>query len=89
MYEGRPLKFFTDHKPLIYAFTKSNSDSPRRVRQLAFISEFTTDIRHIFGKNNVVSDTLSRVETITYPTTIDYRELALRQLDDGYITQAL
>lgn len=90
MYEGRPLTIFTDHKPLIYAFTKSNSssDSPRRVRQLAFISEFTTDIRHISGEENVVSDTLSRVETITCPTTLDYQELALRQLDDGYIAQA-
>ncbi|XP_027002198.2 uncharacterized protein LOC113642761 [Tachysurus fulvidraco] len=34
--------------------------SARQQRHLAFISEFTTDIKHIDGKSNVVADCLSR-----------------------------
>jgi hypothetical protein len=34
--------------------------SARQVRQLAYISEFSTDIRHTPGLRNVVADALSR-----------------------------
>lgn len=89
--EGRKLTIFTDHKPLTYAFTKVNSDkeSPRRIRQLSYISEFSTDIRYIHGNQNVVADTLSRVETISCPTIIDYTELAESQSSDEYLQHAL
>ncbi|GBL92791.1 hypothetical protein AVEN_4503-1 [Araneus ventricosus] len=62
MLEARPFALYVDHKPLIYAF-KQNSDkcSPRRLRQLGFISQFKTDIRYVPGKENVVADILSRV----------------------------
>lgn len=59
--EGRPgLQLWTDHKPLTYAFTSTTERSPRVQRQLAFLSEFSTDIRHISGFDNAVSDCLSR-----------------------------
>ena len=35
--------------------------SPRQQRHLAFVSEFTTNVRHVPGVDNVVADALSRV----------------------------
>ena len=66
--EGRRFHIFTDHKPLTFAFA-SNSDrwTPRQQRHLAFIAEYTTDIRHIHGRDNAVADALSRVELISDP----------------------
>ncbi|GFO30143.1 transposon ty3-g Gag-Pol polyprotein [Plakobranchus ocellatus] len=61
--EGRPFTLYTDHKPLTFALSSETDRSPRQTRHLAFISEFTTDIRHIKGKFNVVADALSRITT--------------------------
>jgi hypothetical protein len=36
-----------------------------------FIAQFTTDIRHISGQDNVVAGTLSRVESVTAPPSHD------------------
>jgi len=71
------------------------------VRHLSFISEFTTDVRHIKGKSNVVADALSRivyedtqVATACIPihalsdTPYDLLQLAQAQRDDSE-TQAL
>ena len=75
--EGRDFTIFTDHKPLIFAFQQDlNKCSPRQFRYLDYISQFTTDIRHISGINNVVADALSRIESIE---TIDYKKLAEAQ----------
>ena len=61
MIEGRTFIAFTDHKPLITAIrTSRDRTSPRQARHLAYIAEFTTDVRHISGKDNAVSDALSR-----------------------------
>jgi 2-keto-4-pentenoate hydratase len=52
---------FTDHQPLIGALaraTELKSDCHRQ--HLSFIAEFTADIRHVAGPDNVVADTLSR-----------------------------
>ncbi|GFN94719.1 transposon ty3-g Gag-Pol polyprotein [Plakobranchus ocellatus] len=57
-----PLAFFS--RKLSDAEKNSETDrSPRQTRHLAFIAEFTTDIRHIKGKFNVVADALSRITT--------------------------
>jgi transposase InsO family protein len=89
--EGRDLSIYTDHKPLTFVFTKVHTDkeSPRRVRYLSYISEFTTDIQHISGQQNVVADTLSRIEAIYCPTGVDYAELAVRQDSDDYLQESL
>lgn len=39
------------------------------------------------GKDNVVADALSRIETIHCPTVIDYSALADAQASDSYLTQ--
>lgn len=82
MLEARPFTIFTDHKPICYAF-KQNSDkaSPRQLRQLDFIGQYTTDIQHVKGSDNVVADLLSRIESI-YQKGIDYEELADLQATD-------
>ena len=52
---------YTDHKPIVAAIKKkSELKSGRQFRHLTTISEFTTDIQHVSGKDNVMADTLSR-----------------------------
>jgi hypothetical protein len=59
--EGRSFRILTDHLPLTLAMRRvSPLWSARQVRQLAYISEFSTDIRHTPGLRNVVADALSR-----------------------------
>lgn len=78
--EGRQFAIFTDHKPLIHAMSKSTDPwSARQQRHLAAISEFTTDIRHISGKDNTVADCLSRAVTNTVSIGIDYQAMAKAQ----------
>lgn len=82
MLEGRCFIVYTDHKPLIYAFNqKMDKASPRQIRQLDFISQFSTDIRHISGAKNDVADLLSRIEPVD-SIIIDFAEMAKFQKTD-------
>ena len=73
-----------DHKPLTGAIT-SNTDnrSPRQTRHLSYISEFSTDIRHIKGERNVVADALSRpeVHSVSFPEvpSVDFKKFSEEQ----------
>jgi len=59
--EGRDFMVLTDHKPLTSAISRTSDPwTPRQCRQLAYVAEYTSDIRHIKGSSNVVADTLSR-----------------------------
>ena len=59
--EGRRFKIFTDQKPLTSAFLKARDPVSNRQRhQLAYISEFATDVAHVPGLENVVADALTR-----------------------------
>lgn len=71
--EGREFTLFSDHKPLVYAL-KPNLDkaSPRQRRHLDLLAQFSSDIQYISGKDNVVADTLSRVDALTAPSSIDF-----------------
>jgi cleavage and polyadenylation specificity factor subunit 1 len=70
MQEARDFTILTDHKPQTFAFQqKKDKCSPRQFNRLDYISQFTTDIRHISGQNNVIADTLSRVESVASPVT--------------------
>lgn len=88
MLEGRQFSCYTDHKPLTFAFMQSSEKaSPRQSRHLSYISQFTTDIKHVKGTDNIVADTLSRptsdvsgiVSAVNYPSSI---QLAAAQQDD-------
>ena len=55
--EGRRFRIYTDQKPLTSAFFKARDPVlNRQCHQLAFISEFATDIAHVPGLDNVVAD---------------------------------
>ena len=88
--EGRVFTVYTDHKPLTFAFNKSSDPwSGRQQRHLAAISEYTTDVRHVAGKSNVVADALSRCQiaaTHTLCTGINYSEMASAQRVDPEVT---
>ena len=59
--EGREFQLWTDHKPLVAALHRVSPPwSGRQQRQLAYIAEYTTDLRHVPGTSNVVADALSR-----------------------------
>ncbi len=61
MLDGRRFAIFTDHKPLTYALARvSEPWMTCQSRQLSYVAEYTSDIRHIAGAANVVADTLSR-----------------------------
>lgn len=78
--EGRKFAIFTDHKPLTYAMTTNSSCRlPHEERYLKYISQFTTDIRHISGSENIVADVLSRVEALS---GIDLSAIAEDQAND-------
>ena len=88
--EGRSFVLFTDHKPLTFAISKTSDPwSSRQQRHLTYTSEFTTDVRHIGGKNNIVADTLSRgeISAITSPHPgVDYNAMVAAQRTDEGIT---
>ena len=84
--DGRHFAIYTDHKPLCGAITSAVERSPRQTRHLSYVSEFTTDIRHVAGCANVVADTLSRpsISTLTSTTrlpAISPAEIAAAQND--------
>ena len=58
--------------------------SLRQTRHLAFIAEFTTDIRYVKGKTNFVADAFSRptVSVIDYDAAINYKDLSKDQASD-------
>ena len=54
----------------MHAFqAKPDRYSLREVRHLDYISQFTTDISHVSGKENTVADVLSQLNINTPDTT--------------------
>nr|VZI43255.1 unnamed protein product [Spirometra erinaceieuropaei] len=89
--EGRDFSVHRDHKPLTYALkAKPDRYSPRKVRHLDYISQFTADIRYIRDSDNVVADTLSRPDVNTLTSDFDLAKLAdLQSIDDLRTTTTL
>lgn len=74
MITGRDFSIFTDHKPLIHMFTVKNHKLERRARQIEYIAQFSTSVKHICGSSNIIADTLSRpneIEAISAPINED------------------
>jgi len=68
--EGRVFHVLTDHKPLTFALHRqSDAWSARQQRHLAYVAEFTSDVRHVPGKENVVADALSRPAAVVAPSS--------------------
>lgn len=92
VFEGRHITIYTDHKPLIHAFQQNlDRATPWQFKRLEYIAQFTSDIRHVAGTNNVVADALSRVESISESVSIAElveaqkadEELAMLQKEPG------
>lgn len=87
--EGHNFVIFTDHKPLTYALrSKPDRHSPREIRHLDFISQFTSDIRHVNGKDNIPADALSRAHIDSFGlnnASIDFDAIAHAQEQDEEI----
>ena len=61
MIEGRAFTLYTDHQSLVPSLSKkTDPQTARQTYQLMCISEYTTDIRYVKGKANLVADALSR-----------------------------
>ena len=59
--EGRNFFVNTDHKLLTFVMSSvTERASLRQTRHLAFIAEFTTDIRYVKGETNFFADAMSR-----------------------------
>ena len=78
----------TDHKPLTHSLTsKPDRHSPREVCHLDFISQFTSDIRHMVGAGNPVANVLSHLKANAVqfdhtPASIDFEAFAKAQPTD-------
>ena len=80
---------FTDHKPIIFDFNqKSEKVSPRRARQLNFIIQYTTDIRHLPGVDNNIADLLSRISKI-HIEALNFDEMVMHQQTDAALQSLL
>ena len=66
MLKAHHFTILMDHKPWTFAFQqKKDKCSPRQFNHLDYISQFTTDIHHISGQDNIIADTFSHVQTTT------------------------
>ena len=85
--EGRTFHVLTDHRPLTFALaTNSERHTPRQIRHLDYISQFTSDIRHINGSQNAAADALSRIGMNSLndtSTILDLGEIAKAQKEDS------
>ncbi|GFU65062.1 transposon Tf2-11 polyprotein [Trichonephila clavipes] len=82
--EGRNFTIITDHKPLIYAFRqKLDKATPRQQTLLEYIAQFTVDVQHVPGNDNIIVDVLSRIDELYPQPAIDYDGIAkAREIDE-------
>jgi len=88
--EGRNFHVATDHKPLTFAIaSQTNHHTPRQIRHLDYISQFTTDIRRIRVEDNSVADTLSQVSAIHDDTVVpvSFQDISKAQRNDSELSQ--
>ena len=63
--EGQKFFIWSDHKSLTYALHRvSDPWTARQQPHLAFVVEYTSEIRHVAGADNVVADVLSRPSAV-------------------------
>ena len=85
--EGRHCTLYTDQDLVIALCKSADAWTSRQQNQLSAISEYTTDLRHIAGKNNPVADALSRItiDAVELAQGVDYHAMALAQTNDDDI----
>ncbi len=55
-----PVKVYTDHNPLTF-LSRMRNQNRRLTNWFLCLQEYNLDIKHIAGRDNVISDCLSRV----------------------------
>lgn len=79
---GREFSVISDHKPLQYLFASHNA-SPKLLRWRLALQEFTFNVVHCQGKENVVADCFSRITSIDFiPPTVNYEYIQTSQKFD-------
>ena len=69
--EGWNFYIVTNLKPLVYSlFSNTNRYSSRQVRHLDFISQYTSDISYVSGRDNLVVDALTGVDIRAIQTMV-------------------
>ncbi|XP_026313795.1 uncharacterized protein LOC113225643 [Hyposmocoma kahamanoa] len=76
-----PLGLFAD------ASSRREKLAPAQLNQLSFISQFTTDIKHIKGEDNTVAEAISRINAISLEQ--EYEDLAKSQKPDEELLRLL
>lgn len=85
--EAHPCTVYTDHKPITFAFQQRRDKLPPvQMNQLSFISQFTTDIQHVSGSDNIVADAFSRIATISL-VQVDLSDIAKAQETDSELEE--
>lgn len=88
--EGRKFIIKTDHKPLVYAFSqKPEKASPKQLRHLDYISQFSTQILHVTGSDNEVADAFSRLYQIDMPFSVEPQEFQEAQQSDTELSNLI
>lgn len=66
---GKRITVENDHKPLMTIFKKALLSAPRRLQRIMLrLQNYQFDLVHIYGKEAIVSDTLSRAFSKENPT---------------------
>jgi len=73
---GYKIKVYTDHKNLTY----KNFNTKRVIRWRLLIEEYGADLSYIKGENNIVADTLSRLDLLPEKELESYHHGTLLQL---------
>lgn len=91
MFEGQQFVLFTDHKPLTFVLKqKLDKASPRQINHLNFISQFTTNIHHVSGDENIMADFLSCIEVdeVALSEGVDFSSVAKFQSNCNKLDEA-
>ena len=87
MLDGRHFTILCDNQAVVQSLTKKNSEnfSARILRQLQYISQFSTDCQFIESDKNVVADALTRSNVALIsdlPDALDFEAIAEAQKSD-------
>lgn len=90
MLGGTQFILLTNHTPLTNSIHRRSEVAymPRQLQHLKYISAHTDQVIHVSGKGNIVADSLSRIETVTFHSTLPYSDEQSKDKEDNHILQS-